>query len=203
MQEAATIQKNLTPNLEAGHPRANSANPPRPWFQDTWLWILLVGPLAAPLFVALGWRVLRPFADGIYLLGEIVCPKVDVHLSFLGQPVAVCSSCWAAVWGLWAVRLLYGRAGEGFGPFSRLGLAPFWARWQDSTPFSTRLGVLALSFLPWSLDVMAYDLNIWYSPHSFMMLAGFLGGLGAGALLLPAAAQRRSFLVSPANGDGR
>jgi len=26
----------------------------RPWLQDAWLWVLLVGPLVAPLFVALG-----------------------------------------------------------------------------------------------------------------------------------------------------
>src|SRR3954454_5069327 len=101
----------------------------RPWLQDLSLWVLLVGPLVAPLFLALGMPVLRPFADGIYLIGEAVCPKVDVHLMFLDQPMAVCSSCWAAVFGLSAIRLLHGRAGEGFGPFSRLGLAPFWRAW--------------------------------------------------------------------------
>jgi Predicted membrane protein (DUF2085) len=163
----------------------------RPWLQDAWLWILLAGPLVAPLFVALGTPVLRPFADGIYLIGEAVCPKVDVHLMFLGQPMAVCSSCWAAVLGLWAVRLLHGRAGEGFGPFSRLGVANFWRAWNRS-PVPARFARLALSFVPWFVDVTLWDLGAWASPQAYMTFAGFLGGLGAGALLLPAAAGMRA-----------
>jgi uncharacterized membrane protein len=161
-----------------------------PWLQDASLWVLLVGPLVAPLFVALGVPALRPFADGIYLIGEAVCPKPDAHLTILGEPVAVCSSCWAAVFGLWAVRLLYGRASEGFGPFSRLGLAPVWQVW-DRTPELARLGLLALTFVPWLIDVATWDLGLWASSHAYMMLAGFLGGLGAGALLLPAGAGAR------------
>jgi hypothetical protein len=161
--------------------------------QDFWLWILLVGPLVAPLFMWIGWGVLKPFADGIYLMGEVVCPKVDVHLEFLGYPVAVCSSCWAAVWGLWTVRLLYGRAGEGFGPFKGLDLAPFWSWWQAS-PVALKVSVLFLGFVPWALDVALYDMGAWYSPHGFMMLAGYLGGLVSGALMLPAASEMRARL---------
>jgi hypothetical protein len=167
------------------------ALPPRPWLQDLWLWILLLGPVVAPLFATLGSPLLRPFADGIYLLGQIVCPKVGVHLMLFGEPLAVCSSCWAAVFGLWTIRLLYGRAGEGFGPFARLGLAPFWARWQ-AAPLSLKLSVLFGAFTPWALDVMLWDAGLWASPHIFMMLAGFLGGLGAGALLLPTASEMRA-----------
>src|SRR5919204_2098140 len=137
----------------------------RPWLQDNCLWVLLVGPLVAPLFMALGLPALRPFADGIYLIGEAVCPKPDAHLTILGEPVAVCSSCWAAVFGLWAVRLLYGRAGEGFGPFSRLGLAPFWRAWYG-TPELAKLGLLALAFVPWLVDVALWDLGLWASPQA-------------------------------------
>lgn len=168
--------------------------PARPWLQDLWLWILLVGPLVAPLFVALGLGVLRPFADGIYLLGQVVCPKVSVHFMVFGNPMAVCSSCWSAVFGLWTVRLLYGRSGEGFGPFARLDLPAFWARWH-ATPLSLRLSVLLVAFTPWALDVMLWDAGIWASPHAFMMFAGFLGGLGAGSLLLPAASEMRARLA--------
>jgi|GEM_PF-3861542 len=169
-------------------------HPPRPWLQDFWLWILLVGPLVAPLFVVLGIPVLRPFADAIYLLGATICPKPGVHLMVFDQRMAVCSSCWAAVWGLWAVRLLYGRAGEGFGPFSKLRLGPIWARWQ-SAPTTTRLSVLALGFMLWALDVALWDMGAWASPHIFMMLAGFTGGLTAGLLMLPAASQMRTRLA--------
>jgi hypothetical protein len=166
----------------------------RPWLQDLWLWILLVGPLTAPLFRWTGIPILQPIADVIYLIGATVCPKMPMHFMFLGYPLIVCSSCWSAVFGLWTVRLLYGRAGEGMGPFSRLGLAPMWARWSTVST-TTRLSVLALAFLPWAVDVALWDLKIWSSPHGFMMLVGFLGGLGAGALLLPAASEMRARLA--------
>ncbi len=172
------------------NPKSKIQNPK---LQDACLWILLVGPLVAPLFMWMGWGILRPFADGIYLLGEIVCPKVDVHLEFLGYPVAVCSSCWAAVWSLWTVRLLYGRAGEGFGRFARLGLSPFWEWWHGVAP-SMKLAVLFAGFVPWALDVALYDAHAWYSPHSFMMLAGYIGGFVAAILVLPAAAEMRARL---------
>lgn len=195
MQNINTLGAKSDSKNYIGISRKADAKPPRPWLQDFWLWILLVGPLVAPFFVMLNIPILRPFADGIYLLGEMVCPKVDVHLMFLGQPMAVCSSCWAAVFGLWAIRLLYGRAGEGLGPFSRLGLARFWARWQQSAPLLTKLGLLALFFMPWAFDVMAWDLGLWASPQGYMMAAGFLGGLAAGALLLPASSEMRAPLA--------
>ena len=102
----------------------------RPWLQDIALWILLVGPLTAPLFRWTGIGILQPFADAIYFLGWLVCPKMEVHLMFLGYPLSVCSSCWFAVFGLWTVRMLYGRAGEGMGVFSRLNTGAAWARWR-------------------------------------------------------------------------
>jgi hypothetical protein len=171
--------------------------PARPWLQDTWLWILLVGPLVAPLFAWLGWPILRPFADAIYFIGEAVCPKADTHLMFLGYPMAVCSSCWAAVFGLWTMRLLYGRAGEGFGPFARPALSSFWARWHGA-PSTTKLAVLAAGFLPWTIDVATWDLNAWSSPQLYMIFAGFTGGLVAGALVLPAASEMRARLARKA-----
>ncbi len=171
-------------------PQAVRLKPTRPWMQDFWLWILLVGPLVAPLFVALNIPLLQPFAAGIYLLGETVCPKVDIHLMFLGQPMAVCPSCWFSVFGLWTMRLLYGRAGEGLGPFSRVHLRAAWQRWQN-TSVTTKAGVLALGFIPWAADVMLWDTGTWASPHAFMMLAGYIGGLAAGSLLLPVASAMR------------
>jgi hypothetical protein len=54
-----------------------------------------------------------------------------------------------------------------------------------------KLSVLAALFMPWAFDVMAWDTGLWASPHAFMMLVGYLGGLGAGLLLMPASAQMR------------
>ena len=194
MQNVTLANSETTP-IATRQPARLAERPLRPWLQDGWLWILLVGPLVAPLFAALGWPVLRPIADGIYLLGQMICPKVSEHLIVFGQPMAVCLSCWGAVWGLWMVRLLYGRAGEGFGPFSRLGLAPLWARWSEARP-TDKLGVLAVGFMPWALDVMLWDTGAWRSPLLFMAFVGFLGGLAAGALLLPTAAAMRERVLS-------
>jgi hypothetical protein len=195
MQNSAAISQAKQTASQLGQPVATGVKPARPWLQDFWLWILLVGPLVAPLFVRIGWTVLRPFADGIYLLGDLVCPKVDVHLMFLDNPMAVCSSCWMSVFGLWTIRLLYGRAGEGLGAFSRLGLALFWARWQ-SAPAYVKISVLSAGFLPWAFDVMTWDLGAWSSPQAYMMLAGYVGGLAAGMLILPAASEMRARLAS-------
>lgn len=169
--------------------------PPKPWLQDFWLWILLIGPLTAPLFAWTNWAILKPFADGIYLLGAIVCPKLPEHLLFLSYPMSVCVSCWSAVFGLWTVRLLYGRAGEGMGGFSNLPLAGFWQRWADAS-LVAKFAVLAIGFLPWAVDVITWDLGIWNSPRYFMSFAGYFGGLAAGLLLLPAASSMRSALAA-------
>ncbi|MEO8288749.1 MAG: hypothetical protein ABI670_20205 [Chloroflexota bacterium] len=195
MQNATTAGHGTTTTQQSRANRATASSAPRPWLQDFWLWILLVGPLVAPLFVWTGMSILRPFADAIYLLGDTVCPKVDVHLMFLGFPMAVCSSCWASVFGLWTIRLLYGRAGEGMGALSRLGLAPFWDRWS-AAPVTTKLAVLAVGFLPWAFDVLMWDLGAWNSPTAYMMLAGYTGGLVAGALILPAASDMRARLAA-------
>lgn len=161
--------------------------------QDLWLWVLLLGPVIAPVFMWTGQPLFELIADGIYMIGQAVCPKPAFHFMLLGYPLAVCSSCWAAVFGLWTMRLLYGRAGEGFGPFSRLGLSGFWSRWH-ATPQGFKLGVMALGFVPWTTDVVLTDLRIWFSPHSFMMFAGYIGGLAAAMLLLPARAEMRARL---------
>jgi hypothetical protein len=155
--------------------------------------LLLVGPLTAPLFAWTGWAILKPFADGIYLLGAVVCPKLSEHFDLLGNPLSVCASCWSSVFGLWVIRLLYGRAGEGMGVFSRLGLSSLWARWMSAS-LTIRLTVLLVAFVPWALDTALWDTGTWSSPRLFMMLVGFLGGLGAGLLLLPASSAMRARL---------
>ncbi|MEO6456747.1 MAG: hypothetical protein ABIO92_00515 [Chloroflexia bacterium] len=194
MQNALSLNRTITQSAQAELLECDGVKPSRPWLQDLWLWILLVGPLVAPLFAYLGYSVLQPFAEGIYLLGRTVCPKVGMHFMFLGQPMAVCSSCWAAVWGLWTVRLLYGRAGEGVGPFSRLGLDRVWAQWRQ-VDLRVKLAILVAGFFPWALDVMLWDTGIWRSPHLYMMFAGFTGGLVAGSLILPTSSEMRARLA--------
>jgi hypothetical protein len=47
-----------------------------------------------------------------------------------------------------------------------------------------------LLFTPWVLDILASDLGWWSSGHPLMILLGFVGGLGAGQLILPYAVRR-------------
>jgi hypothetical protein len=149
------------------------------WLANTVLGILLIGPLVGPVFAALGWPILAWVNWPIYLLGETVCPQPIFRLTFLGFPLVVCSRCWAAVWGLWVIRLAYGRWGRG----------PTWGAWL-TLPEGLRVGLAVAAFLPWVLDIAAADLGYWVSDHPVMMLLGFMGGLGAGQLILPYATQR-------------
>jgi uncharacterized membrane protein len=146
---------------------------------DLILTILLVGPLVGPIFHAWGWPVLEWINWPIYLLGENVCPQPIFRLAFLGAPMVVCSRCWAAVGGLWVIRLAYGRWGRGAN----------WRTWL-TVPEGGRVVVALLLFTPWVLDIVASDLGWWASDHPLMILLGFAGGLGAGQLILPYAVRR-------------
>jgi hypothetical protein len=53
--------------------------------------------------------------------------------------------------------------------------------------------------MPWALDVMLWDIGAWNSPSVYMMFAGFVGGVAAGSILLPAASAMRSRLASGKN----
>ena len=67
--------------------------------------------------------------------------------------------------------------------------AGFWVVWTR-LPELARVAVALLAFGPWVLDIVAADRGWWISPQAFLLASGFLGGLGAGALLLPYATRR-------------
>jgi len=160
--------------------------PNRPQVQYTWLtWlvlsVLLVGPVVGPLFSAIGWPVLGLINWPLYLMGENVCPQPALTLNLFGFPMLICSRCWGGVFGLWLVLLTYK-------PWSG---SAFWTTWR-SMPELARVGLALLAFSPWVLDVVAYDHGWWNTPHLFLIFSGILGGLGAGALILPLAVRRRT-----------
>jgi hypothetical protein len=148
-----------------------------------WTWlvlgVLLVGPLVGPLFAWLGWPLLGLINWPLYLMGETVCPQPAFVLNVLGYPMLVCSRCWSGVLGLWIVLLAY-RAGAA---------GPVWRGWLRQ-PEAVRVGLALAAFAPWVLDIVAADRGWWASDHPAMMLTGVLGGLGAGALVLPFATRR-------------
>jgi uncharacterized membrane protein len=152
--------------------------------QYTWLtWlvlsILLVGPLVGPVFSSLGWPILNLINWPLYLMGENVCPQPDFVFQVLGYPMLVCSRCWSGVFGLWIVLLSY-KAWSG---------SAFWLAW-GRIPELGRVAIALLAFGPWVVDIVAAQAGWWYSSHTPMMLSGILGGLGAGALILPFAVKR-------------
>lgn len=157
----------------------------------TWLVlsILLVGPLVGPFFSWLGWPILGLINWPIYLMGENACPQPALVFHVLGYPLVVCSRCWSGVFGLWIVLLSYRAASAG----------PFWRAWMR-LPELARIGLALLAFSPWVIDIVAYDHGWWQSGDPFLMLSGALGGLGAGALLLPLAAKDRSRNTPKARG---
>ncbi len=69
------------------------------------------------------------------------------------------------------------------------------AQWR-TVASPVKLSILIVGFLPWALDVMMWDTGIWRSPHLYMMFAGFMGGLAAGLLILPAASEMRARVAS-------
>ena len=145
----------------------------------TILTVLLIGPLVGPFFSWLGWPILGLLNWPIYLMGENVCPQPDLVFHLWGYPLVVCSRCWSGVFGLWIVALTYGAAADG----------PFWTAWLRR-PELLRVSLALLAFAPWVLDIVAADAGWWASGDGVQLLTGLLGGLGAGALLLPLVARR-------------
>ncbi|HMA35201.1 MAG TPA: DUF2085 domain-containing protein [Chloroflexia bacterium] len=158
----------------------------------TWgvLIVLLVGPLVGPVFSASGWPLLGLINWPLYLMGENVCPQPDLVFTLFGFPLLICSRCWSGVFGLWIVLLTY-RAGSGSG---------VWATWR-ALPELARVTLALLAFGPWVIDIVAADQGWWASPLPFQLLSGILGGLGAGALLLPLAVAGRGAGGSRAAAD--
>ena len=123
---------------------------------------------------------------------------ISAHLVHLGWRHALlnCGGL-AAVWvlfarefpprrWLWIVLLAYKAASE----------HSLWAAWRR-LPELARVAMALLAFAPWVLDIVAYDARWWFSDTPFQLLTGALGGLGAGALLLPLLGRRFPPPLSP------
>jgi hypothetical protein len=151
--------------------------PPLTWIVLT---VLLVGPVVGPVFTAIGWPLLGLINWPLYLMGENVCPQPALRLDLFGAPMLICSRCWGGVFGLWIVLLSY-RWWSG---------SAFWRSWRRM-PDLAQIAIALLAFGPWVVDIVAYDHNLWNTPAMFLILSGVLGGLGAGALLLPLTARAR------------
>jgi uncharacterized membrane protein len=134
------------------------------------LWVLFLGPIISPLFRATGLPLVAD-AGGLArdLLSRYVCPTPDRSIMLLGLPMAVCVRCWGATIGLWAARLLVGWAQHA---------APL--RWFRGRPWAARLGLCALPFLLWPLEIVGQTWGLWYAPLWLLLINGAQAGLAAG-----------------------
>ena len=135
------------------------------------LWVLLLGPPAAALFLATGVPLLR---DAGWLardlLSTYVCPTPAKPYLLLGQPMAVCARCWGATIGLWAGYLVYTRlAAQGHPALT----------WLLTMNWSIRLPLLALPFALWVVEIQHWPA----APLWALLLNGAQAGIAAGVFM--------------------
>ncbi len=152
---------------------------PRVWRAlDMLLFLIIIGPVLAPLFEGSGIWLFQKIAGWIiYPLGFWICPQ-DQHILHIGHNLmAVCSRCYAAIGGLFLVRLALTSDPTGDGVPARL------ARWWAARAWATRalfiVGVIAL----WQLDVWAERLGWWSWGQGMLIATGPIVGLAIGFLV--------------------
>lgn len=133
------------------------------------LWVLFLGPLAAPLFQATGLPLVADSgALARDLLSRFVCPTPAKSYMLAGFPMAVCARCWGATIGLWAAWFVFRRSAGG-----RAGarLEAYLAR-----DWTARLGLSALPFWLWVAEIR------WWpgAPYWVLLLNGAFAGFWAG-----------------------
>lgn len=153
----------------------------RAWIAlDVLLFLIIIGPILAPLFVASNvWLLDRIARWIIYPLGQLICPQ-DQHALHIGANfMAVCTRCYAAIGGLFLVRLALSSDpnGDGIGIGSRL------ARWWLGVPSAGRLlfivGIIAL----WQFDLWAERVGWWSWEQPMLIATGPIVGLAIGFLV--------------------
>ncbi len=145
------------------------------WLFDTFLWVLLLGPIISPLFRATGLPLVSD--AGVLardLLSIYVCPTPERSYLLFGLPMAVCARCWGATLGLWGARLLVGRwTADGARPPAVVG-------WFLGLPWPIRLLLCALPFLLWPLEIVGHYQGLWFAPMWLLLLNGIQAGFAAG-----------------------
>jgi hypothetical protein len=135
--------------------------------------VLFLGPIISPLFRVTGLPLVADAGElARDLMSRYVCPTPDRSILLLGLPMAVCARCWGATLGLWAARLLVG---------TRPGIylsAPL--RWFRILPWALRLGLCALPYLLWPLEIIGHAQGLWYAPLWLVLLNGVQAGFAAG-----------------------
>lgn len=143
------------------------------WIFDTILAVLFFGPIISPLFRATGLPLLSD--AGVLardVLATYICPTPERSYMLFGLPMAVCARCWGATIGLLAARASFQHTG------GRLGGA---LQKYRTLSWGWRLGLAAVPFLLWPLEIVGHASGWWYAPLWLLLLngaqAGFIAGL--------------------------
>ena len=145
---------------------------------DVLLVLIIIGPVLAPLFHASGiWLLDRIAVWIIYPLGQLICPQ-DQHSLHIGRNLmAVCSRCYAAIGGLFLVRLALTSDPNGEGVGSRL------ARWWLRLPGGGRLAFIVSVIALWQFDLWAERAGWWSWSQPVLIATGPIVGLAIGFLV--------------------
>jgi len=134
-----------------------------------WPWlammaILFLGPLAVPTFLASGSVPLVRLGGFAHeLLSTAICPTPARSYWLFDQPMGVCARCWGATIGLWLAWACARRGSALLAPFCALHWLP-------------RLGVAALPFWLWILEIVRFPT----APLGLLLANGMLAGFSAG-----------------------
>jgi len=143
------------------------------WLADLVLVAMVSGPLAAPFLAASGLPILVQISDIIYWLGQQVCPQPEMGVALIGDHIAaVCMRCYGTIFGLIAMRVLYGRD---------RGQSPYWLERYGLVGFALTFA-LCMAY-PAELALQGFD--SWPMDNGRMTLFGAIAGLGLGAYIMP------------------
>lgn len=135
------------------------------------LWVLFLGPLIAPLFVATGLPLVADSGQlARDLLSTYICPTPAKSYYLLNQPMAVCARCWGATIGLWAGYILF-----------QANQRIFQHGWQPLRRFLTLAWPMRLLLVVLPFGLWVAEIGGWSSaPLWVLVVNGALAGCGAG-----------------------
>lgn len=164
----------------------------RIWYAfDLLLLLMITGPILAPLFHLSGlWLFDRIAHWIIYPLGMWICPQDQHTLPIMGQAMSVCSRCYAAIGGLFLVRLAL------TSDVNEKGVGAWLARrWHERQGWQRLTFILAIISV-WQFDIWAERLGWWSWGQGMLIATGPIVGLAIGFLVYGLLAQLTS--VRPA-----
>lgn len=144
----------------------------------TWCLFILAAPIASQ------WNA-ATLADLIYRFFSRICHQLDSHSLYLFDvKLAVCARCTAIYYGFFLCVATY--------PLLHRSIRASWV--TGSSAYSR--GILLLSILPLSLDLLLPAIGIYESTLVTRVVTGMILGLALPIVLLPAASEAFEELCS-------